>query len=60
LRQRFMRRAERCDASVAVEVTRCAADTLELVLADPSPPIGFAPCAWPQAGPSRIVRWQRE
>jgi hypothetical protein len=60
LHQRFMRRAERCDASVPVEVTRCASDRIELVLADPSPPIGFAPCAWAQPGPSRIVRWQRE
>ena len=60
LHQRFMRRAERCDASVPVELTRCAGDRLELVLADPSPPIAFSPCARPQPGPSRIVRWQRE
>jgi hypothetical protein len=60
MHQRFMRRAERCDASVPVEVTRCAGDRLELVLADPSPPIAFAPCAWAQLGPSRIVRWRRE
>ncbi|HSS02702.1 MAG TPA: hypothetical protein VLM79_36825 [Kofleriaceae bacterium] len=60
LHQRFMRRAERCDAHVPVVVTRCAGDRLELVLGDPSPPIAFAPCAWAQPGPSRIVRWQRE
>jgi hypothetical protein len=60
LHQRFMRRAERCDAQVPIEVTRCAGETLELVLADPVPPIGFTPCAWGQRGPSRIVRWQRE
>jgi hypothetical protein len=60
LRQRVMRRAERCDASVPVEVTRCAGDMLELVLADPSPPIAFSPCVWAQPGQSRIVRWQRE
>jgi hypothetical protein len=60
LHQRFMRRAERCDAHVPVEVARCAGDTLELVLADPSLPIGFAPCVWAGPGPSRIARWQRE
>ncbi|MGH2901906.1 MAG: hypothetical protein ACRDMZ_24745 [Solirubrobacteraceae bacterium] len=60
LHQRFMRRAERCDASLPVELTRCAGDRLELVLADPSPPIAFSPCAWAQPGPSRILRWQRE
>jgi hypothetical protein len=60
LRRRYMRRAERCDAQVPVHVTRCAGDTLELVLADPAPPIGFSPCTWPGPGPSRVVRWRRE
>jgi hypothetical protein len=60
LKQRFMRRAERCDAEVPVRVTRCAGDTLELVLTDPSPPIAFSPCAWTRPGASRVVRWRRE
>ena len=59
LRRRYMQRAERCDARVAVQVSRCAGDTLELVLADPSPPTGFAPCAWPAPAPPRTVRWRR-
>ena len=60
LRRRYMRRAERCDAQVPVHVTRCAGDTLELVLADPAPPLALAPCTWPGPGPSRVVRWRRE
>lgn len=60
LHRRYMRRAEQCDAHVPVHVTRCAGDTLELVLADPAPPIGFSPCSWPGPGPSRLVRWRRE
>ena len=60
LRQRFMRREAQCDAELAVHVTRCAGDTLELVLADPSPPLAFAPCRWPSPGASRAVRWRRE
>jgi hypothetical protein len=60
LHRRYMRRAERCDAQLPVHVTRCAGDALELVLADPAPPLGFAPCTWPGPGPSRIVRWRRE
>ncbi|HET7500130.1 MAG TPA: hypothetical protein VFK02_03980 [Kofleriaceae bacterium] len=60
LRRRYMRRAERCDAQVAVHVTRCAGDTLELVLADPAPPLGFSPCTWPGPSPSRVVRWRRD
>jgi hypothetical protein len=55
-----MQRAARCDAHVPVHVTRCAGDTLELVLADPSPPLGFEPCTWPQPGPSRVERWRRD
>jgi hypothetical protein len=60
LRRRYMRRAERCDAQLPVRITRCAGDTLELVLADPSPPLGFSPCTWPGPAPSRVVRWRRE
>ncbi|HEX3764981.1 MAG TPA: hypothetical protein VHW23_40075 [Kofleriaceae bacterium] len=58
--RRYMRRADLCDAQLPVHVTRCAGDTLELVLADPAPPLGFAPCSWPGPAPSHLVRWQRE
>ena len=58
--RRYMRRADLCDAQAPVHVTRCAGDTLELVLTDPAPPLGFAPCSWPGSAPSHLVRWQRE
>ena len=60
LRRRYMQRAEICEAQVPVRVTRCAGDALELVLGDPAAPLGFAPCAWPGPGPSRVERWRRE
>lgn len=60
LRRRYMRRAERCDAQLPVQVTSCAGETVTLVLADPAPPLGFSPCTWPGASPSRTVRWRRE
>jgi hypothetical protein len=60
LRRGYLQRAERCEAHVAVRVTRCAGDALELVLGDPAPPLGFAPCTWPAPGPSRVVRWRRD
>ena len=60
LRRRYMQRDARCDAQVPVRITRCAGETIELVLADPAPPIGFTPCAWPRAGSSRIARWVRQ
>ncbi|HEX4421373.1 MAG TPA: hypothetical protein VH165_25835 [Kofleriaceae bacterium] len=58
--RRYMLRADRCDASAPIHVTRCAGDTLDLVLADPSPPLGFAPCSWPSPAPSHVVHWRRE
>jgi hypothetical protein len=58
--RRYMRRAEICEAQVPAHVTRCAGDTLELVLADPAPPLGFSPCTWPRLAPSRLARWQRQ
>lgn len=60
LRRRYMRRAQRCDAHLPVHVTRCAGDTLDVVLADPAPPIELSPCTWPGPGPSRLERWRRE
>jgi hypothetical protein len=60
LHRRYMQRADSCDARVPVVVTRCAGDTLELVLADPSPPLAFTPCTWPRPAASRVVRWHRE
>jgi hypothetical protein len=60
VRRRYMERAARCEAKAAVHVTRCAGDTLELVLADPAPPISFAPCSWSHLATSHVARWQRE
>jgi hypothetical protein len=60
LRRRYMRGAERCDARVSVQITRCTGDALEVVLADPSPPLGFAPCTWPSPAASRLERWRRD
>ena len=59
-RRRFMRRADTCEARVAVHVTQCHTNALEVVTSDIVPPLGFAPCRWPAPEPSRVERWQRE
>jgi len=60
VQRRYMLRDQACVAHLPAHVTRCAGDTLDVVLADPAPPLGFSPCSWPGAAPSRLVHWQRE
>ena len=57
--RRFMQGKLRCDAKASARITSCANDTLEIVLADPQPPLQFAPCTWGQTAPSRRERWRR-
>jgi hypothetical protein len=49
-----------CIATAPAHVTSCAGDTLELVLADPTPPIAYVPCGWGRPEPSRRERWKRD
>jgi hypothetical protein len=58
--RRYLAGVASCEARVPVHVSRCADDSLDLVLADPSPPLGFTPCTWPRPAQSRRVRWHRE
>ena len=58
--RRYMQRAAICDARAPVHVTSCAADTLELVITEPAPPTGFAPCTWGRPNESQLQRWRRQ
>lgn len=60
VKRRYMRGADACVRKLPVHVTACTGDTLELVFADPVPPLTFAPCMWGTTGPSRRERWLRE
>jgi hypothetical protein len=65
VRRRYMRGSLPCVAKIPVRVTACAGDALELVLADPVPPVAWPeapeqPCGWPRPGPSRRERWIRQ
>jgi hypothetical protein len=55
--RRYMQRADLCLARVHAAITRCAGDQLELVLADPPPPLSFAPCRWGGRAPTHVERW---
>ena len=60
LGRRYMLGSDACVAKAPVHVTACSGNTLELVLGDPLPPVGFAPCSWAGPAPSRRERWVRE
>ena len=60
VKRRFGSAGVTCTAKAPAHLTSCAADTLELVLADPAPPIAFSPCAFGRPEPSRRERWRRD
>jgi hypothetical protein len=53
------RRFSLCDSEAPVRLTTCTDDTLELVLADPPPPLGKDPCRFGRPDSSRRERWTR-
>jgi hypothetical protein len=60
VRRRYVRTGDACIGRAPAHVVACTDDTLELVFADPSPPLGFAPCTGGPTQPSRRERWHRE
>jgi len=60
VKRRFDHAADVCLARAPVRVTACHGDTLELVLADPVGPLGYAPCTWGTTAPSHRERWRRD
>jgi hypothetical protein len=60
VQRRFMRADQSCVAKAGVHVTACTNNVLELVLADPPPPLAFDPCSFPRPDSSRRERWRRE
>jgi hypothetical protein len=58
--RRYMQGGASCESRAAARITSCRGSELELVLADPQPPLSYEPCAWGQPAPSRVERWHRE
>jgi hypothetical protein len=58
--RRYTRAGDACITKVPVHVLSCTGSTLEVVLADTSPPTQFAPCVEStRHNPSRREKWQR-
>jgi len=60
VKRRYMRGGDSCEAHAPIRLTKCEANTLQIVVADPQPPAQFAACQWPLAAPSRVERWRRD
>jgi hypothetical protein len=60
VRRRYMRGSDRCDTRSPARITACSNDELQLVITDPVPPLGYAPCSFGRADSSRVERWRRE
>ena len=50
------RRFATCESEATFRITSCARDTLEIVLADPPPPLTLEPCAFGRPDSSRRER----
>ena len=58
--RRYMRGSDACIAKVPLRVLACSGDVIEVILADPSPPAGFAPCIESaRKSSSRREKWRR-
>ena len=60
VKRRYSRAGQHCEARARIHVTNCEGSELQLVIADPQPPIEFAPCSWGAAADSRVERWRRD
>jgi hypothetical protein len=58
--RRFMQRGDECVAKAPIRIAKCKASTLQVIVQDPQPPIGFSPCAWGKPAESRVEHWHRE
>jgi len=59
LKRHYLQGTADCIARAPVRVTRCEANTLQLVLGDVTPPLSYAPCSWGSAIPPRVELWRR-
>ena len=57
--RRYMQADKICIAEAPATIASCEGDTLEVVLADPTPPLEFTPCRSSNPEPSRRERWIR-
>jgi hypothetical protein len=60
VKRRFMRAGDECLAKAPLRIAKCKDNTLQIVLADPQPPLTFSPCSWGMPAESRVEHWRRD
>lgn len=60
VKRRYMQGATACIATAPIRIAKCKADTLQVVVADPQPPLSLTPCTWGRPADSRVEHWRRE
>ena len=60
VQRRFMQGAVACESKAPIRIAKCKDNTLQVVVADPQPPLTFEPCAWGKPSQSRVEHWRRD
>jgi hypothetical protein len=60
VKRRFMQGATECVAKAPIRIAKCKDNTLQVVVADPLPPLAFSPCSWGTPAPARVEHWRRD
>lgn len=60
VKRRYMQRAAECLAKAPIRIAKCKDNTLQVVVADPQPPLAFEPCSWGTPAESRVEHWRRD
>jgi hypothetical protein len=60
VKRRFTQGAHHCVATAPIRVAKCKDNELQVIAADPQPPLRFDPCAWGKPAQSRVEHWRRE
>lgn len=58
--RRYMPGADECAAKAPIRIAKCKENTLQIVVADPQPPLSFTPCSWGKPAESRLEHWRRD
>jgi hypothetical protein len=60
VKRRYMQGPAECVAQAPIRIAKCKESTLQVVVADPQPPLSFTPCTWGTPAESRLEHWRRE